>query len=56
MTLADNDNELQLASGNTYWTLQKRKDWGLSYLKIGMFSFIPKIVMSHTRVGFMFRL
>ena len=45
MTSAYNDDGLRLASGNTYQTLQKGKDEGPSYLKLGMFSFIPKIVM-----------
>ena len=48
MTSADNDKELQLASGNTYRTLQKEKDQGPSYLELGIFSFIAKIVMSRT--------
>ena len=53
MTSADNDNELRLASGNTCRTLQKGKDYGPSYLKLGMFSLIQKTVMSRTWVGFM---
>ena len=37
-------------------TLQKGKDYGPGYLKLGMFSSMPKIVMSRARVGFMFGL
>ena len=27
---------------------KREKDWSSSYLKLGMFSFIPKIVISYT--------
>ena len=40
--------------GKTYQTLQKGKDYGPSYLKLGMFSFTTRIVMSRIWVGFMF--
>ena len=48
MTSTDNVNKLRLASGETCRTLQKGKYQGPSYIKLGMFSLIPKIVMSRT--------
>ena len=41
-TSADNANELQLASGKTCRSLQKGKDYGPSYLKLGIFSLRAK--------------
>ena len=56
MMSADSDDELWLALGNYMSNSRKRERLGSSYLKLGMFSSMPKIVMSRARVGFMSRL
>ena len=43
---ADNDKGYDRRRDKACWTLQKGKDLSPSYLKLGMFSLGPKIVMS----------
>ena len=49
MMSADNINGLRMdgVREKNVGLYKREKDWSLSYLKLGMFSFISKIVISH---------
>ena len=50
MTSVDNINGLRMddVREKNIGLYKKEKDWSPSYLKLAIFSFIPKIVISHT--------